>query len=173
MLLFRTRNTFINIIPYIVRVQSGRDPDINLKSAKRIFSPWRGSSSPFLLSSWTRPPMMYCRPYLYVRCTWPDLSCAHARMHITHARLRCAGQALMIEGREKGRKGSDSGRSFGRRICDVCLAGYIIGSRTVDIHFIWRLVGILIFRALKHRFRDPFYHMFQRVSFSSRFTVFA
>lgn len=53
--------------------------------------------------------MMYCRPYLYVRCTWPDLSCAHARMHITHARLRCAGQALMIEGREKGRKGSDSG----------------------------------------------------------------
>lgn len=53
--------------------------------------------------------MMYCRPYLYVRCTWSDLSCAHARMHITHARLRCAGQALMIEGREKGRKGSDSG----------------------------------------------------------------
>ena len=116
--------------------------------------------------------MMYCRPYLYVRCTWPDLSCAHARMHITHARLRCAGQALMIEGREKGRKGSDSGRSFGRRICDVCLAGYIIGSRTVDIHFIWRLVGILIFRALKQRFRNPFYHMFQRVSFSSKFTGF-
>lgn len=101
--------------------------------------------------------MMYCRPYLYVRCTWPDLSCAHARMHITHARLRCAGQALMIEGREKGRKGSDSGifRPTNLRCLFSGLYNWIQNGG-----YPFYLVGTLIFRALKQRFRDPFYHMF-------------
>lgn len=91
-----------------------------------------------------RPPMMYCRPYLYVRCTWPDLSYARMR-ECTSRTYSCGVPAGMIEGRKGKREKEPIPRFFGRRICNVCLVVYIIGSRTMGIHFIWRLVGTLIF----------------------------
>lgn len=144
--LFRT-NTSINILHIaIMRVQRGRDPDINLKREDLSRSLALKENRPF--PSFLRdaaaydvlPPLSLCALHLAGSIL---RACANAHHARTHARLRCAG---WVDDWRKGKreKGPTPG-SFGRRICDVCLAGYIIGSRTMDIHFIWRLVGTLIF----------------------------
>lgn len=85
----------------------------------------------FLLSLRDAVPMMYCRPYLYVRCTWPGLSCTHVRMHITHG---CGVPVGMIEGREKG--GSRRTGIFRPVDLPSLFSGlYVIGSRTLLILF--------------------------------------
>lgn len=75
--------------------------------------------------------MMYCRPYLYVRCTWPGLSCTHVRIHITHG---CGVPVGMIEGREK--EGSRRTGIFRPVDLSSLFSGlYVIGSRTLLILF--------------------------------------
>lgn len=144
--LFRT-NTSINILHIaIMRVQRGRDPDINLKREDLSRSLALKENRPF--PSFLRDAAAYDVLALLSLCALHLAgsilrACANAHHARTHARLRCAD---WVDDWRKGKreKGPTPG-SFGRWICDVCLAGYIIGSRTMDIHFIWRLVGTLIF----------------------------
>lgn len=104
--LFRT-NTSINILHIaIVRVQRGRDPDINLKREDLSRSLALKENRPF--PSFLRdaaaydvlPPLSLCALHLAGSILRACANAHHARTH------GCGVPAgLMIEGREKGRKG--------------------------------------------------------------------
>lgn len=168
--LFRT-NTSINILHIaIMRVQRGRDPDINLK---------REDLSRFLALKENRPFPSFLRDAAAYDVLPPLSLCA---LHLAGSILRACANAHHARTvavcrlgwwLKEGKKGERANSGIFRPTNLRCLfSGLYNWIQNDGYPFYLAVSRHFNFHALQQRFWDLFYHIFQCVSFSLRFTRF-